>query len=299
MDAQAPADRQQSKAIRKILLNHLPDLKESASDAYINNVVSILKSLLEDRVFQSKEQASEHFPDLFTRPPSEKSTENIPKKRKALSGRSINVAQVVQTEAIHKSSLGTTAGISILNRQGNGPFHVTLRPSAFSYNVQHHILSSSQQILEEACFRFMKRWLPSVLKKYGWTCAAAVKLTKWLCKNNEGRNRLEIIHLRVDAWVKNIDHDTEVMKQEAEHRVCQLELMLQTTIAQQQNKISLAAGQGLIESITSELGLHHPNSAAEVKGTLTCDEHAGNAGGIPLIDEDDIESDENRLQTEL
>jgi hypothetical protein len=250
--------------------------------------------------------------------------------------------------------------ISILNSQGNGPFHVTLQPSVFPYNVQHHILSSSQQILEEACFRFMKRWLPSVLKKYSWTCAAAVELTKWVrvikkhldilpngCMNtqqqkcfketlpyitrlrhtavhrlhltsiqllkqvhsaymlaealqdNEGRNRLETIHLRVDAWVKNMDHDTEVMKQESERRVCQLELMLQTTIAQQQNKISLVAGQGLIESITSELGFHHPNAAAEVKGTLTCDEHAGNTGGITLIDEDDIESDEILLQTEL
>ena len=251
-------------------------------------------------------------------------------------------------------------GISILNSQGNGPFHVTLRPSVFPYNFQHHILSSSQQILEEACFRFMKRWLPSVLKKYNWTCAAAVELTKWVrvikkhldilpngCMNteqqmcfeetlpyitqlrhtavhrlhltsvqllkqvhsaymlagvlqdNEGRNRLETIHLRVDAWVKNMNHNTEVMKQEAERRVRQLELELQETIAQQQNKISLAAGQGLIESITSELGLHYPNAAAEVKGTLTCDEHAGNTGGITLIDEDDIESDENRLQTEL
>jgi hypothetical protein len=127
MDARAPADRRQvfltyrelftgknvrkSKTIRKILLNHLPDLKESASDAYINNIVSILKSLLEDRVFQSKEQASEHFPDLFTRLPSEKSTENISKKRKASPRRSINVAQVVQTKAIDKSSPGTTAGM--------------------------------------------------------------------------------------------------------------------------------------------------------------------------------------------
>jgi hypothetical protein len=181
-------------------------------------------------------------------------------------------------------------GISVLKSQENGPFRVTLRPSVFPYDVQDQILSSSQQILEEACLRFMKRWLPSVLKKYSWTCAAAVELTKWVrvikkhldilpngCMNteqqkclketlpyitrlrhttvhrlhltsvqllkqvhsaymlaealqdNEGRNRLETIHLRVDAWVKNMDHDMEVMKQEAERRVCQLELMLQIT----------------------------------------------------------------------
>jgi hypothetical protein len=101
------------KTIRKVLLNQLPDLKESAGDAYINNVVSILKSLLEDRVFQSEEQASKHFPDLFTRLPSEKSTGNISKKRKASTGRliNVNVRQVVQTEAIHKLSPGTTVGM--------------------------------------------------------------------------------------------------------------------------------------------------------------------------------------------
>jgi hypothetical protein len=206
----------------------------------------------------------------------------------------------------------------------------------------------------------MKRWLPSLLEKCGWACAAAVELTKWVrvikkhlnilpngCMNteqqkcfketlpyitrlrhtavhrlhitsvqllkqvhsayilaevlqdNECRNTLQTIHLRVDTWVKNMDHDMEMMRQEAELRVRQLELMLQPTIAQQQNKISSAAGKGLIDSITTEFGLHHPNAIAEIKGTFTCDEHARNTGGTILIDEDDIESDENRLQAEL
>jgi hypothetical protein len=118
-------------------------------------------------------------------------------------------------------------------------------------------------------------------------------------QDNECRNSLQTIHMSVDTWVKNMDHDTEGMKREAERRVRRLELMLQTTIAQQQNKISSAAGQGLIDSITTEFGLHQLNAAAEVKSTLTCDEHAGNTGGITLIDEDDIESDEIQLQTEL
>jgi hypothetical protein len=69
---------------------------------------------------------------------------------------------------------------SILSSEENRPFHVTLRPSVFPYEVQHYILSSSQQILEESCFQFMKRWLPSLLEKRGWTCATAVELTKWV-----------------------------------------------------------------------------------------------------------------------
>jgi hypothetical protein len=118
-------------------------------------------------------------------------------------------------------------------------------------------------------------------------------------QDNECTSRLQTIHSRVDTWVKNMDRDTEVMKQEAERRVRQLELLLQTTIAQQQNKISSAAGQGLIDSITMGFGLQYANAAAEIKGTFTCDEHARNTGGIVVIDEGDIESDEDRLQTEL
>ncbi|KAI1676319.1 hypothetical protein KJE20_14091 [Pyrenophora tritici-repentis] len=365
MDARAPAARRQvflkyrelfagknvrkRKAIRKILLKNLPEPEVFAGDAHINNIVSILKSLLEDGVFQSEEMASKQFPDLITGPPSERPTGNISKKRKASPTRSIDVRRVVQTEAINKSSPGTTAGTPVINSQGNRRFYVTPRPSAFPYNIQHHILSLSQQILEEACFRFMKRWLPSLLEKCGWACATAVELTNWVrvikkhldtlpsgCMNTEQqkcfeenfpciiqlrhtavhrlhltsvqllkqvhsayvlakvlqdkecKDRLKTIHLRVDTWVKNMDHDMEVMKQEAERRVRQLELVLQTTIAQQQNRISSAAGQALINSITTEFKLDHPNAA-----------HAGNTGGTILVDEDDIESDENRLQTEL
>jgi hypothetical protein len=70
---------------------------------------------------------------------------------------------------------------------------------------------------------------------------SAYMLAKVL-QDNECRNRLQTIHSRVDTWVKNMDHNTEVIKQEAERRVCQLELMLQTSIALQQNRISSAAG---------------------------------------------------------
>ena len=118
-------------------------------------------------------------------------------------------------------------------------------------------------------------------------------------RDEECRSRLQTIHTRVDTWVKSMNHDMEVVEQEAERRLRQLELLLQTTMAQQQNKISSAAGQGLIDSITTEFGPYYPNAVAEIKGTLTCDEYARNTGGIVLIDEDDIESDEDRLQTEL
>jgi hypothetical protein len=124
MDAGAAADQQvflmyrklfensnvrKEKIIRKILLHHSPELTASG-DTHIDKIVSILKSLLKDRVFQSEEQASKHFPELFTKPPSERPTRNIAKKRKASPKRSINVRRVVRTEAINEPSLGTTTG---------------------------------------------------------------------------------------------------------------------------------------------------------------------------------------------
>jgi hypothetical protein len=127
MDARALADRQQvflmyrelftgrdvrkRKTIRKIVLNHLRESKVSTDDVQITNIVSILKSLLEDGVFQSAEQASKYFPDLVTRAFLERPTGNISKKRKASSGTSINVGRVVQTEAIDKVSQGNIAGM--------------------------------------------------------------------------------------------------------------------------------------------------------------------------------------------
>jgi hypothetical protein len=126
-DGRAPADRQQiflmyrelfagsnvrkRRTIRKIVLKHLLDTKASADEAHINNIVSILKSLLEDRVFQSEDQASKHFPDLSTTLPLERPTGNISKKRKASAGRSVNIGQVLQAEAVDKGSIGTTAGM--------------------------------------------------------------------------------------------------------------------------------------------------------------------------------------------
>jgi hypothetical protein len=118
-------------------------------------------------------------------------------------------------------------------------------------------------------------------------------------QDDECRNRLQIIHSSVDSRVKNMKQETEAMKRESERRVYELELMLQTTIAQQQDRISSVAGQELINSINKEFGLHHPSAGAEFKGTFTCDERARNAGGIIPVDENDIESDEDRLQLDF
>jgi hypothetical protein len=36
-----------------------------------------------------------------------------------------------------------------------------------------------QRILEEGCYDFVSRWIPSALKERGWTCSEAVELATW------------------------------------------------------------------------------------------------------------------------
>lgn len=40
-------------------------------------------------------------------------------------------------------------------------------------------MTTAQQVLEECCFDFAKKWLPDLVKERGWDCAAAVELTRW------------------------------------------------------------------------------------------------------------------------
>jgi len=47
------------------------------------------------------------------------------------------------------------------------------------YEVQHCILAMIQRILEEGCYDFANRWIPSVLAKNKWTCPEAVELSTW------------------------------------------------------------------------------------------------------------------------
>ena len=55
----------------------------------------------------------------------------------------------------------------------------SLYPSYLPYKTQHLILNTAQRILEEGCFEFAEKWLPSVLESRGWDCAEAGELTKW------------------------------------------------------------------------------------------------------------------------
>ncbi|KAH8170179.1 hypothetical protein LIA77_10723 [Sarocladium implicatum] len=64
-------------------------------------------------------------------------------------------------------------------------------PLEVDYTTQHRILTSTQALLEQACFEFVERALPSVLEQHGWDCAAALELdvvAKAMRKNEQDDN---------------------------------------------------------------------------------------------------------------
>lgn len=47
------------------------------------------------------------------------------------------------------------------------------------YEVQHYILAMMQRILEQGCFDFAARWIPSTLRQKNWTCFELVEISAW------------------------------------------------------------------------------------------------------------------------
>lgn len=55
----------------------------------------------------------------------------------------------------------------------------SLYQAYFPFSAQHSVLSVVQRVLEECCYDFAKKWLPSELEANEWDCAAAMELTDW------------------------------------------------------------------------------------------------------------------------
>jgi hypothetical protein len=97
-----------TKAIRNIVLSHTPALQVPAIATHLDAIIPILKSLLNDRVFESEEQASKFFPELFAVPPLELPAGSIPKKRKTSSRGAIKRGRTLQIGSTDGSRSGTT-----------------------------------------------------------------------------------------------------------------------------------------------------------------------------------------------
>ncbi|KAF1968776.1 hypothetical protein BU23DRAFT_259166 [Bimuria novae-zelandiae CBS 107.79] len=129
----------------------------------IDDVVRILRILLTKRIFESEELASKEFPNLEA-----PQNGQVVKRDEARNVVGEGLIEIKQEEASN--------GAETIPHNDT----IALQLPRFPFNTQHRILSIIQRLLEESCFRFTEKWLPFVLERYGWTCAAAGELTKWL-----------------------------------------------------------------------------------------------------------------------
>ena len=55
----------------------------------------------------------------------------------------------------------------------------SLFPSYLSYISQHKLLNTVQRVLEDCCYDWVSKWMPSLLEERKWTCSEAVELGRW------------------------------------------------------------------------------------------------------------------------
>lgn len=66
----------------------------------------------------------------------------------------------------------------------------TLYPSYLPYRTQHLILNQAQQLLEECCYAFVQRWLPSVLADENCDSAVGIELNRWTALITQNLNHI-------------------------------------------------------------------------------------------------------------
>ncbi|KAE8163563.1 hypothetical protein BDV40DRAFT_311615 [Aspergillus tamarii] len=191
-----------SKPITKLVTKHKSSLCTVIPEFKIKRVSLIVQELLKDGVFESDIKARLIFPDLPA-PSTTKKSEQDAFEDEAARTVAETVREVESVCVKEESEITKVPPMSVsVNVEASAEERTcidraitslpsppssaepelqipSLYPSCFPYHAQHSILSQVQQVLEECCFDFTKKWLPLELESHGWDCAAAVELTKW------------------------------------------------------------------------------------------------------------------------
>ncbi|EAS29334.3 uncharacterized protein CIMG_08080 [Coccidioides immitis RS] len=180
-------------------------------DFGIAKVVEILRLLLENGVFQSDLKAKVEFPELFHSFPDRDAQRTVTEKCAAQSvaealdeimsmggpaDKQDNAGDIEDRELI-PPAVKPLPAFEELKPAAEEDYPPSLYPSYFPYKAQHNILTIVQSTLEDCCFEFAKRWIPSVLDSKGWDCAEAVELTKWTSILHSHSNNLSPSALQI------------------------------------------------------------------------------------------------------
>lgn len=178
-------------------------------------LLSLLRSMVDEGIFDSELRAWQEFPELFpARPPGDSVVdlqhvavaegckergedgsvddltddelgETMPASTKdaAIQHGTISALLPDSTGAVTLSDPAKNTAVAPAVGQGGDAW--TTGPLAFPdqrlpYGAQHAVLLAVQRMLEEACFGFAQKCLPTVLQRARFDCPVAVELTKWV-----------------------------------------------------------------------------------------------------------------------
>ena len=126
-----------------------------------------------------------------------------------------------------------------------------------------------------------------------------------ILKDVRSTSTLQALYIRVDTQAKNMEQNIVAMQQEVDTTLVRIQrqrealarreqqLLLYAT--QQNIDIPIATGLALLESINTP---SKPNTVVEKQSIGGCDKNGTHTYGM-IVEDDDIESDEDRLQAEL
>lgn len=185
------------KTIRKHITDHQDTLSTSIPNFDIQRIAKIVEDLLQKQVFELDVNAKTEFPDLFAPSPTKQTQHDVSETEAARSAEHAleEINSIYERQKENDRELDPTVLLPVeteapveAQAQVNGETALAVKPRLsipslyppyFPYSAQHSILTTAQQVLEECCFEFTKKWLPSEVEKHEWDCAAAMELTEW------------------------------------------------------------------------------------------------------------------------
>ncbi|KAI4598322.1 hypothetical protein KJ359_003206 [Pestalotiopsis sp. 9143b] len=184
---------------KKLVVQEIQDHRAalaSLSDIEQDEIIEIVRDLLEKQVFELDLKARLHFPKLF-----QASAERDALREASELDAAQSAAEILEEVATDGEENGDvemeceaplpsgSKGKEKMTEPVNGDFggirhpHCTivptLHPVRLPYKAQHVVLCEVQTLLEECFYDFARKWLPALLEEEKCDCALAIELTIW------------------------------------------------------------------------------------------------------------------------
>ncbi|RYP85783.1 hypothetical protein DL769_000891 [Monosporascus sp. CRB-8-3] len=222
----------QLKKVRKVIEEHKTSLRTLIDDLGKDKTIETVRDLLERRIFESELRAKIEFPELFHSSPNQEIQREASENDAArTAAEAINEIASVEAEADTDDEVGEATVVNGNEAESHdtaaaaNPTKPAVLPSLYPifipYKTQHLILNEAQRLLEESCFEFLQKWLPSTLEQKGWECASSIELTKstrLLARNAAGIPNEAFIDLG-DTPVEEILFAANKLRHSAVHRL--------------------------------------------------------------------------------